>query len=89
VVLGVELMGHAAATRVERGRFEGWFLASPPESATPRLVLTRSGPVSIRVLDVSHGLKGRLSRTSRPPGVGIGGDCIADALVVGRTERLD
>lgn len=88
VVLGAELMGREARTRGAGGRFEAWFFAPPPEGATLRLVLAGNGPVSVRVLDVSHGLEALPGFRPRPPGTGAGGDRTADAVVVGRTEVL-
>ncbi len=88
-VLGAELMGREAETRGERGRFEAWFFAPPPEGVTLRLVLAGGGPASVRVLDVSHGLDGMPGFRPRPPGVGTDGDLTADAVVVGRTVVLD
>lgn len=83
-VLGAELMGREAETRGERGRFEAWFSAPPPEGVTLRLVLAGGDPVPVRVLDVSHGLDGMPDYRPRPPGAGPDGDLTADAGSGGR-----
>jgi hypothetical protein len=62
------------------------FAAPPAEGITIVLTLADTAPVTLRVLDVSHGLSAVPGFTPRPRGVGVPGSRSSEMVVVAQTS---
>jgi len=72
----------------DAGAFEVLFHAPPPGGLQITLVLARTGPARIRVIDGSDGLDGLPGFEPRPRGVGVTGSHSSDLVLVAKTYTI-
>jgi hypothetical protein len=87
-VLEATVAGRSLPADAIGERFGVLFHAPPADGIAVTLVLDRTGPVRLRVLDGSDGLSGLPGFQPRPPGVGVEGSHGSEMVVVARTYAV-
>ena len=87
-VVSATVDGRPVPTAMLGRSFGVLFHAVPADGLSVSVVLARTGPVKVRVMDGSDGLTGLPGFVARPPGVGVRGSHNSELVVVAKTYTI-